>query len=180
MASSAPSSSKPAGSSTEPCPEPKASILVQVQRKDTKEFIGGASVKLEGPTPGSGETSPSTGTKLFEEVKPGSYKGTVTLSGKQAQDFEAPHFPSFKLRGGENKVVIVEVKRIAHWISFVLVDEEQQPVAGERYQVKLPDGTTREGKLDSAGRVRFDGIDRGKCEITFPDLDKDTWEAVGG
>ena len=58
-----------------------------------------------------------------------------------------------------------------------LVDEADQPVAGERYEVTMPDGSVAKGSLDGEGFARIDGIDPpGECQITWPDLDKDAWK----
>ena len=57
------------------------------------------------------------------------------------------------------------------------MDEDDQPVAGERYRITLPDGTTvAQGTLDDKGFARVEGIEPGTCQITFPHLDKDAWE----
>ncbi len=65
------------------------------------------------------------------------------------------------------------------WIEIVLVDEADKPVAGERYKITLPDGTTvREGSLDDKGFARVDGIEPGTCKVTFPELDKDAWKSA--
>jgi len=61
------------------------------------------------------------------------------------------------------------------WVAVELVDEEDAPMMFERYTIKLPDGTTQEGRLDGNGRVRFNGIDPGTCEITFPDFHSKEW-----
>lgn len=62
------------------------------------------------------------------------------------------------------------------WIEIELVDEEDNPVPGERYQVTLPDGSVAEGSLDEKGFVHIGGIDPGTCQVTFPNLDKDAWD----
>jgi len=59
------------------------------------------------------------------------------------------------------------------WIEIELLDMAGNPVVGERYWILLPDGTTREGRLDSAGRAYFGDLDPGECDIRFPDLDSD-------
>ena len=56
------------------------------------------------------------------------------------------------------------------WIEIELVDEEDEPVSGEKYEIKLPDGSTAKGTLDGDGFARVDGIEPGTCEISFPDL----------
>lgn len=62
------------------------------------------------------------------------------------------------------------------WIEIVLVDEEDQPVPGTRYMIELVDGTKVEGRLDSKGFARVDGIDPGTCVVHFPDLDEEAWK----
>jgi hypothetical protein len=62
------------------------------------------------------------------------------------------------------------------WIEIELVDEAGEPVAGESYEITLPDGKTTKGTLDSKGFARVDGIDPGTCKVTFPNLDKDAWD----
>lgn len=65
-----------------------------------------------------------------------------------------------------------------HWIEIELVDEEDNPVPGERYEITLPDGeTVAKGTLDENGFARVDGIeDPGNCQVTFPELDREAWE----
>jgi len=62
------------------------------------------------------------------------------------------------------------------WIEIELVDKDGNPVPGERYQIKLPDGSVAEGTLDDKGHARVDGVDPGNCEVTFPNLDQTVWE----
>ncbi len=65
------------------------------------------------------------------------------------------------------------------WVEIELVDEENNPISGERYKITLPDGkTVAEGTLDENGFARVDGIDPGTCKITFPRLDKEAWEKI--
>jgi type VI secretion system secreted protein VgrG len=61
------------------------------------------------------------------------------------------------------------------WIEIELVDEEDQPVPGERYEITLPDGSVAKGTLDQNGFARVDRTVPGTCPITFPNLDKDAW-----
>jgi hypothetical protein len=66
-----------------------------------------------------------------------------------------------------------------HFIEFTLKDKDTgDPIPGERYRVKLPDGSTREGRTDANGRVRVDGIPAGECQISYPDIDADSWNPV--
>jgi type VI secretion system secreted protein VgrG len=64
-----------------------------------------------------------------------------------------------------------------HWIEIKLVDEDGKPVPGEPYQITLPDGSTiADGTLDEKGFARVDNIDPGTCQVTFPNLDEDSWK----
>jgi type VI secretion system secreted protein VgrG len=69
-----------------------------------------------------------------------------------------------------------EKARKTSWIEIELVDEDKQPVPGERYRIELADGSTAEGTLDEKGFARVEGIEPGSCKITFPNLDQDAWE----
>jgi type VI secretion system secreted protein VgrG len=71
-----------------------------------------------------------------------------------------------------------EDKETKSWIEIELVDEEDNPVPGEKYKITLPDGAVAQGTLDEKGFARVEGIDPGTCQITFPELDKDAWERI--
>lgn len=63
-----------------------------------------------------------------------------------------------------------------HWIEVVMVGEDDEPIPGLRYQIELPDGRVRTGRLDAEGKARIDGIAQtGNCKIRFPDLDQEAW-----
>lgn len=72
-------------------------------------------------------------------------------------------------------------QRQTSWIEAELKDEDGNPVPGEPYEVTLPDGThVARGTLDQNGFMRLEGIDPGNCKITFPRLDKNSWQKGGG
>ncbi len=62
------------------------------------------------------------------------------------------------------------------WIEIVLVDDDDNPVAGEPYAVETPEGTVAQGTLDHKGFARVEGIEPGTCKVTFPKLDKSIWK----
>ncbi|MFO0837429.1 MAG: type VI secretion system tip protein TssI/VgrG [Phycisphaerae bacterium] len=64
------------------------------------------------------------------------------------------------------------------WIEIELVDECGLPVAGEKYELQLPDGRRRASRLDARGFARVDGIQPGSCMICFPNLDAEAWERI--
>jgi hypothetical protein len=64
------------------------------------------------------------------------------------------------------------------WIEILLVDANDNPVAGEPYKVTAPDNSEKEGTLDDKGFARIDNIDPGSCKVTFPALDGRSWKKV--
>ncbi len=61
------------------------------------------------------------------------------------------------------------------WIEIVLKDPTGQPMPGERYALRLPDGATLEGALDAQGFARFEQIAPGDCQVSFPRIDRRMW-----
>ena len=94
-----------------------------------------------------------------------------TKSGKYGSEKVKP----FKPPTEEEKE---EKKEELSWIEIELVDEEGEPVPGERYKITLPDDSVIEGTLDENGFARIDGIPKGDCKVTFPSIDKKAWEKL--
>ena len=69
-----------------------------------------------------------------------------------------------------------EAQQEKSWIEIKLVDENNDPVPGERYRIEMPDGKIAEGSLDQNGYAKVNRIKPGTCKVTFPKLDKDAWE----
>jgi hypothetical protein len=64
------------------------------------------------------------------------------------------------------------------YVNIRLVGEDGNGIPGERYRIVLPDGTSREGRLDSGGSATVRGRFAGQCKVTFPDLDAAAWESA--
>jgi len=63
------------------------------------------------------------------------------------------------------------------WIEIRLVDDDDLPVAGERYRIDFADGSApRYGRLDAQGYAYVAGIPAGSCTVSFPDLDERDWQ----
>ncbi|WP_339721999.1 hypothetical protein [uncultured Paraglaciecola sp.] len=92
------------------------------------------------------------------ESKKGKYGSTVAPAHKAIED-QTPE----------------EKKEKTSWIEIELLDEEDAPVPGEKYQIELPDGSIAKGTLDGDGFARVDGVKPGECKVTFPELDKEAW-----
>ena len=63
-----------------------------------------------------------------------------------------------------------------HWVEIVLLDERNNPLPGEHYEITIPGGACVSGSLDSKGRARIEGIDSGTCRVTYPNFDKSAWK----
>jgi hypothetical protein len=99
-----------------------------------------------------------------------------TVSGMRAEDGAIGGLAGYKIA-----VTYHEDEKDTEktWIEIKLVDEEWNPVPGERYKITLLDGkTVSEGTLDANGWARVEGIVPGTCQISFPDLDKDAWKKI--
>ncbi len=60
------------------------------------------------------------------------------------------------------------------WVGIELTDEEGKPLSDWRYKVSLPDGSEREGTLDSDGRAREHDIPPGSVIVELPELNEGT------
>lgn len=71
----------------------------------------------------------------------------------------------------------MSTRTVLTWIGIELVDADGNPVAGEEYEITLPDGSVRKGTLDDAGKAHERGIDPGTCAVRFPALERtiDRW-----
>ncbi|PRQ02210.1 hypothetical protein ENSA5_25450 [Enhygromyxa salina] len=70
---------------------------------------------------------------------------------------------------------IVEV----HGVMIELVDADGNPVPGEPFRIKLPDGTTETSTLDEEGKAHITGIERaGNCKVCFYERDAAVWARV--
>lgn len=127
-----------------------------------------------------GETALGVGLDRLSDESLAEQVATLLLSGRAvlaegptapylaAHDGEAIEAPPAPTSAREAKVALT-------WIEIQLIGEDGQPIPGEKYRIDLPDGSVREGSLDSKGQARVDGIDPGNCVVTFPALDEEAW-----
>lgn len=71
-----------------------------------------------------------------------------------------------------------ENKDKTHWIEIELIDDADQPVPGQSFEVTCPDGSVANATTDDKGQARIENLDPGSCKISFVDLDKDAWESA--
>jgi hypothetical protein len=63
-----------------------------------------------------------------------------------------------------------------HTVSIELIDADGNPVPGEPFRIKLPDGSIRSLTLDDEGKARVTGIETpGTCEVCFYRRDAAVW-----
>ena len=74
-----------------------------------------------------------------------------------------------------NQAVVQPCADDSHWIEFQLVDQDNNPVPGEPYKVRMPDQSIFKGTLDNDGKVKFDNIIAGQATICFTGLDEKEW-----
>jgi hypothetical protein len=63
------------------------------------------------------------------------------------------------------------------WVGFQLVDDEGEPMAGQRYRLVTPSGEVLDGTLDSNGAATHEGLARGTCQLCLVPTDE---EQTGG
>jgi type VI secretion system secreted protein VgrG len=131
------------------------------------------------PSPKSGNAGsavpPAVPTAAFDadDANPGAVE---QIKATQLQT-QAGKYGSVQTKPYKPPQTQAEKEKKPSWIEIKLVDEEEMPVPGEMYRITLPDGqTVAEGTLDENGFARVEGFDPGECQVTFPDLDKDSWK----
>jgi len=53
------------------------------------------------------------------------------------------------------------------FFDVLVVDDDDKPLAGQRYKLELPDGTVEEGRLGADGRLARRNIDPGTAQLTL-------------
>lgn len=64
----------------------------------------------------------------------------------------------------------------ATWVAIRLTDTAGDPVRQVKYKIELPDGSTKEGKLDDNGLAKVESAQSGMCKISFPEIDAGDWD----
>ncbi len=155
---------------------------LRVRVKSATETWPSTNVTIQLKATGGTASSQSAVTRMqsrtsAEVVVQGSGPAQFELAA-WAKDWQLVSPEKVTLDNTQDMEVVLTITALKTWVAIKLVDAAGKPVPGRPYQVKLPDRSLREGNLDSRGEARFDDIDPGKCEVCFPDLDKDAWEPV--
>lgn len=62
------------------------------------------------------------------------------------------------------------------WVGVEVVDQDNKPVQGISYTIKLPDGSIQEGVTDEEGKARYEAVEEGSVYISLDELHGDEWE----
>lgn len=64
------------------------------------------------------------------------------------------------------------------WIEVLVVDEQDQPIPHQEYEIRLSDGRVRTARTNEHGILRYEWLPDGECEISLLGLDEGAWEAA--
>ena len=101
-----------------------------------------------------------------------------TYGGAVSEEQETRRPASRKADSGSGSSDDKVDEKVKTWIEIKLVDQDGKPVANEKYELKLPDGTLKQGSLDAQGLARVDELDPGTCTVCFPEIDRREWKPV--
>lgn len=146
--------------------------------KGSSVTIDGSSVKIaSGPGSAASSASPgsivspteATDAEDADEADPGEIAEIKALQKEMTEGkYGSVQVPAYKPDPDEEKELT--------WIEIELIDEDDNPVPGERYEIEVPDGRVVRGTLNQKGFARVEGLEPGNCKITFPELDREAWE----
>lgn len=117
---------------------------------------------------------PARGDRVFREREPHEWPAEKT----EARSGEAGTTSAGSTAPAEEPAEAPVEEEPRAWIEVELQDHEGKPVPGETCRITLTNGKVVERATDKYGVVRVDGIDPGKCEVTFPRLKDGTWAPV--
>jgi hypothetical protein len=64
------------------------------------------------------------------------------------------------------------------WIEVLVVDELDEPIANQAYEIRLSDGRVRTGRTNEHGILRYERVPEGECDVSLVALDTGAWEAA--
>lgn len=123
---------------------------------------------------------------IFEEVPPWQVLDAAEIrSGvrvfcetREVKRIVAPEHAKVESTGGGGDAPAATEDEPKAWIEIELQDSDGKPIAGEACRVTITNGKVIEQATDKFGVVRIDGIDPGKCDVTFPQLADGIWAPV--
>lgn len=169
-------------------PEERASAMAAAEaRRGVRAWIEGADL-LPGPSyerlqeiaeacrlaEGASPSTPSR-EAMRERIVSAAAEGRLLVFLKSRPKIEPKRQRAAPVEAQAPRAPAPKPKTEKTWIEIALVDDAGDPVAGEAYEIVLPDGSKRSGKLDAKGTARVEGIDPGTCKVLFPGFDGREW-----
>lgn len=137
--------------------DPGASAPLRAMLSDLGEVAGFASLELD---------DDALCERVFDAIERGRLRVRVEpytpMSSHAVEDLALPVPVAHTEREYEDD---------SHWVEIELLDEEDQPVIGERCRIVLPDGREVHSQTDEDGLVRVERCVAGQCQVFFPSLD---------
>ena len=171
------------GAPVQTCPLKQGGLWVQVNN-DLETGVRGVSVSVAGVL----KTTDASGFASWDPLPSKAYAVKVEpLTGRLLEDYNPPVKSSSEavVKDGEITFLTFILPRKAEetkenpeltWIEIAMVGEDNSPMAGIKYRVKLPNAEVVQGTLNASGKARIDNIPGdGECEVTFPELDREAW-----
>ncbi|NEZ62067.1 hypothetical protein D0962_04640 [Leptolyngbyaceae cyanobacterium CCMR0082] len=62
------------------------------------------------------------------------------------------------------------------WLALTVLDDDNRPLTGLRYELYQDDERVQTGVLDDQGRLRVEGLAGTVYTLSFPELDQDDWQ----
>ena len=147
-----------------PAPEIKSWIGVTL-RDSSGKAIPGHQFRLVKPDASTVEgTLDSRGSVVVTGIDTGQCK--VTFEDDQ------PSAATSRQPGATDAANLVELE-------MVVLEGGSLPDSARTFKLKLPDGSTKEGTLDTRGQARVPIPKHGDCEVTFPKLTAAEWRRQG-
>ena len=152
-----------------------------VSLKGSAIVADGQQVKLASG-PGSSATAASCGSIVEPteatdaEVADDADPGEIAVVKARQKEQKAGKYGSVKTKPYKPPPADETEPEELTWIEIELIDEDDNPVPGERYQIEVADGRVIRGTLDNKGYARVEGLKPGDCKVTFLKLDQDAWE----
>ena len=163
------------GTVVQPCPLERWSLEVVVVSEDRDWPADRIRVTLTGAPANraqvAGMSSRTSDKCLFDGKESSHY-----VVGAAVTKWELLSTVTVDLERGQDKKVTLRIRKPRTWVAVKMVDMEDRPVSGLRYRIQLPDGSTQEGTLGADGVAKYEDIEGGSCDVSFPDLDKAAWE----
>lgn len=148
----------------------KGALEVKTLDADTEKPIPGARVVAEGPGAARpAATTGPTGSAQFPSLDPGSYSISCSKADYNTSALKASVQPA------QTSSVTAHMARVGTYIEIQVQDDAGKPVVGLKCVVTDSDGKRHEIETKAQGVARLEGIHKGTCKVTFPDVHPSRW-----